>query len=142
VHRRLLWSVIRVVASLIHVHSSTCILFLHECNRQHDGHPENIPPPIEGNAVYGQAQDLQYIDMAYYDMAHPPIPPAVSSAYPLHIIYASLMNNFEQDHVAPYELHGYGINNYVGVPQAGPAQAHAIALPAPVCTFSFSYSQI
>jgi hypothetical protein len=45
------------------------------------------------------------------------------------------MNNFEQDHVAPY-------NNYVGVPQAGSAQAQAIALPAPVCTFSFSYTHI
>jgi hypothetical protein len=45
------------------------------------------------------------------------------------------MNNFEQDRVAPY-------NNYVGVHQAVPAQAQAIALPAPVCTFSFSYSHV
>jgi hypothetical protein len=51
-------------------------------NRQHDGHPEDTPLPIEGNAAQGQPQDLRYIDMTYYDMAHPPVPPAVSRIYP------------------------------------------------------------
>jgi hypothetical protein len=52
------------------------------------------------------------------------------------------MKSFEQDYVAPYELYDHGINNYVGVPQVGPAQAQAIAPPVPVCTFSFPYIHI
>jgi hypothetical protein len=55
-------------------------------NRQHDGHREDTLQPIEGNAAHGQPQNLQHIDMAYYDMAHPPVLPAVSRIYPLHIL--------------------------------------------------------
>jgi hypothetical protein len=52
-------------------------------NRQHDGHWDDTPLPFEDIAAQDQQQDLQYIDVAYYDMAHyPPVPPAVSSIYP------------------------------------------------------------
>ena len=51
-------------------------------NHQHDVHWEDIPLPVEDNAAQGQPQDLQYINMAYYDVAYRPlIPPAVSSVY-------------------------------------------------------------
>jgi hypothetical protein len=55
-------------------------------NRQHNGHREDIPLPVNDNAAQGQPQDLRYIDMAYYDIAHPRAPPAVSSIYPLDML--------------------------------------------------------
>jgi hypothetical protein len=55
-------------------------------NRQHDGHHEDTLPPIEGNAAWGQPQDLRYINMAHYDMPHPPVSPAASRIYPLNML--------------------------------------------------------
>jgi hypothetical protein len=55
-------------------------------NRQHDGHREDTLPPIEGNAALGQLQDLRYINMAYYDIPHPPVPHAVSRINPFHML--------------------------------------------------------
>ena len=31
---------------------------------------ENIPPPVENLVAQAQPQDLQYVDMGYYDMAN------------------------------------------------------------------------
>ena len=69
-----------------------------------------MPLLVENHDAQRQPQNLQYLDMDYYDMAnvHPPLPP----------------------------LHGHrdqAINNYAAVVLDVPAQAQA-APPAPVCT--------
>ena len=51
-------------------------------NNRPNGHWDVVPLPIENIAAQGQPQDLQN---NYYDMAYPPVPPAVSRIYPWRI---------------------------------------------------------
>jgi hypothetical protein len=43
-------------------------------SRHPDEVRENITLPVENLATQAQPQDLQYVDMGYYDMAHSPLP--------------------------------------------------------------------
>ena len=69
-----------------------------------------MPLLVENHAAQRQPQNLQYLDMDYYDMAnvHPPVPP-------LH------------------EHRDQAIDNYAAAVLDVPAQAQA-APPSPVCT--------
>jgi len=44
-------------------------------NRRPNEGREDIPPPVENIAAQAQPQDLQYVDMGYYDMANDYPPP-------------------------------------------------------------------
>jgi len=63
-----------------------------------------MPPPVEDIAAQAQPQDLQYVDMGYYNIAHSPPPQG------------------HRDHI---------IGDNAGIVQGVPVQA---APPAPVCT--------
>ena len=108
-------------------------------NRRPNGEWEDIPPPVGNVAVRGQPQDLEYNGMNYFDLAHNPPPAlAVSSIYPCDIPFV-LVTDIAQDRAAvPHEYHDHGNNNYARVAQGVPAQAEAIAPPAPVCTNGIS----
>ena len=66
-----------------------------------------MPPPVEDIAAQAQPQDLQYVDMGYYDIANDYPPP-----------------QGHRDHI---------IGDNARIVQDVPAQVH-VAPPAPVCT--------
>ena len=75
-----------------------------------------IPPTVENPAAQGQPQDLQYVDMGYYNMAN--------------------------DHPPPHEHRDHAINNYAGVALDAPAQAQA-APSTPVCIYlTFKHTHV
>ena len=68
---------------------------------------DTTPAPVENTAAQGQTQDLQYIDMGYYNMAN--------------------------DRSSSLEHRDHTINDYAGVALDVPTQAQA-APPVPVST--------